>query len=429
MQQQKIKVESLPQPNPVRVTTLNQQTIEIDKTPAYHRRQSRGAAESSLQLVPNSRQTRVEEVLTNLIGTHRISPQDPLTDYRFDTDLLSMGSFDLVNVQWQGAFKLEQEAIADRYIIYIALAGSLDQKIGEYQSFCCSLDTATIISPGQRLESIASEVGEALLISIDLQSINTAFGKLLDRSLKQPVVFSSSIDLTHELGLSLKKLIQFLWETGVQSQLTDFSALVLRKLEKALLYCLVEGLPSNYSDELLYQHDGALACHVRKAQAFIEDHLQDDINLGDIAAAAGVCSRILQKAFAQHCGCSPVRFVTDARLQRIRQVLETATRDLKIVDVMMNYGFTQSGKFAREYQQLFGEKPSETLKRSTQIERQHSSLLRSIDDAHSEAVAGGQLTPSSQIDFLSECLPSQGVNIWLHSVFFQQNIQRSFQRC
>jgi AraC-like DNA-binding protein len=212
---------------------------------------------------------------------------------------------------------------------------------------------------------------------------------LLDRSLKQPVVFSSSLDLTHELGLSLKKFVQFLWEAAAQSQLTDFSSLVLRKLEKAFLGCLVEGLPSNYSEELRYQHDGALACHVRKAQAFIESRLQDDINLGDIAAAAGVCSRLIQKAFAQHCGCSPMRFVTQLRLQRIRQVLETATSDLKIVDVMMNYGFTQGGKFAKEYQQLFGEKPSETLKRSSQIARQHSPLWRSIDDVQSDRVVGG----------------------------------------
>ena len=397
MQQRKIEVESLPQLHSVRVTNLKRRTIEIDlhsamlreQTPAYHRRKSRGDAESELELALNSSQTRGQEVLTNVIGTHRISPQDPLTDCRFETDLLSTDNFDLINIQWQGAFKLEQEAIADRYIIYIALAGSLDQKIDTHQSFCCSLDTATIISPGQKVESIASNTGTALLISTDLQSINTAFGELLDRSLKQPVVFSSSIDLTHELGLSLKKFVQFLWEAAAQSQITDFSSLVLRKLEKAFLACLVEGLPSNYSEELRYQHDGALACHVRKAQAFIEDHLQDDINLGDIAAAAGVCSRLIQKSFAQHCDCSPMRFVTQLRLQRIRQVLETATTDLKIVDVMMNYGFTQGGKFAKEYQQLFGEKPSETLKRSSQIARQHSPLWRSIDDAQSDRVVGG----------------------------------------
>ncbi len=389
MQQQKIEMESMALPNSVGVTTRNQRTIEIEQTPADRRRQSQGAAESSSQVAPNCSQAQA--VLTNVIGAHRMSPQDPLTDYHLDTDLLSTGNFELVNVQWQGAFKLEQDPIEDRYTIWLALAGCLNQKIGLHQTLCCSLDTATIISPGQKLESIASHTGEALLISIDLQSIDSTVGKLLDRTLKLPVVFSPSIDLTHELGLSLKKFVQFLWEAVAQNNLTDFSSLVLRKLEKAFLSCLVEGLLSNYSEELLYQHDSALSCHVRKARVFIDSHLQEDINLGDIAAAAGVCSRLLQKAFSQHCGCSPMRFVTHARLQRIRQELERATSDLKIVDVMMNYGFTQGGKFAKEYQQLFGEKPSDTVKRSSQLNRQHSPLWQSIDDAQSDRVVGGVL--------------------------------------
>ena len=387
MQQQYPEVKLPPPETSVRVASLNQWTIEIEQTPA-DRRQSRGVAESSSQVAPNSSQA-MPAVLTNVIGAHRMSPQDPLIDYHFNTDLLSTGNFELVNVQWQGAFKLEQDPIEDRYIIWIALAGCLDQKIGLHQTLCCSLDTATIISPSQKLESIASDTGEALLISIDRLEIDSAVGKLLDRTLKQPVVFIPSIDLTHEFGLSLKKFGQFLWEAAAQSNLADFSSLVLRKLEKAFISCLAEGLLSNYSEELLYQHDGALSCHVRKARAFIESHLQEDINLGDIAAAAGVCSRLLQKAFSQHCSCSPMRFVTHTRLQRIRQVLETATSDLKIVDVMMNYGFTQGGKFAREYQQLFGEKPSETLKRSSQLNRQHSPLWQSIDDAQSDRVVGG----------------------------------------
>lgn len=411
--------------NSVGVTTRNQRTIEIEQTSAYHCRQSRGAAESSSQVAPNSSQA-MQAVLTNVIGAHRMSLQDPLKDYHFETDLLSTGNFELVNVQWQGAFKLEQDLIEDRYMIWIALAGCLDQKIGLHQTLCCSLDTATIISPGQKLESIASDTGEALLISIDRLEIDSTVGKLLHRTLQQPVVFIPSIDLTHELGLSLKKFVQFLWAAAAQNNLTDFSSLVLRKLEQAFLSCVVEGLLSNYSEELLYQHDGALACHVRKARAFIEAHLQEDINLGDIAAAVGVCSRLLQKAFAQHCGCSPMRFVTHARLQRIRQVLETATNDLKIVDVMMNYGFTQGGKFAKEYQQLFGEKPSDTLKRSSQCHQADTPLWAEIDDDRSALIVGGchAITSGrlanglSQMVFTSEHLPSKLVKILFPSVCF-----------
>jgi len=181
MQQQKMEVASMPLPNSVGVITRNQRTIEIEQTPADRRCQSQGAAESSSQVAPNSMQA-MQAVLTNVIGDHRMSPQDPLTDYHFDTDLISTGNFELVNIQWQGAFKLEHNLIEDRYIIWIALAGCLYQKIGLHQTLCCSLDTATIISPGQKLESIASDTGEALLISIDRLGIDSAVSKSIDRA-------------------------------------------------------------------------------------------------------------------------------------------------------------------------------------------------------------------------------------------------------
>jgi AraC-like DNA-binding protein len=352
-------------------------------------------------------------VLTNIIGAHRLSSLDPSKNYHFDLRHINAGSFDLVKIKWQGSFKLEQDPQLASYIIYIVFAGSLEQQINQDRAFCCSSDTATIISPLQSIESIASEQGEVLLIAIDLQSIGTAVEKLLHRALKQPVIFVNRIDLTCELGLSLKKFIQFLWEALTANNPTDFSSLVLGKFEKAFLACLIEGLPSNYSEELLYQTDGALAAHVRKAQAFIESHLDQDIKLRDIAVATGVCPRLLQKAFSHHCDCSPMQFIAQARLQQIRSELIQATTQIKIVDVMMHYQFTQSGKFAKQYQQLFGEKPSETLKRSIQIKQEKTPLWHQIDDTVADRVVGGSMISSQQI-FIAECL-RQTIEICLRS--------------
>jgi AraC-like DNA-binding protein len=363
------------------VADSNQRIIKIEETQAYQRSKNRGLVESNCQ------EDRSNEILTNAIGTHRISQEDRLKQYRFDIHHLSTGNFDLVDIQWQGAFELAQDPLADRYVIYLVLAGSLDQKINRHQTFWCSPDTATIINSGETVESHASEEGEVLLISLDKDSLDLALAKLLDKTLKQSVIFSPNIDLTRELGLSLKKFVQFLWEAAAQDNSTDFSSLVLQKLEQAFLACTIEGLPSNYSEELLYQNDGALSCHVRKAQIFIESNLHEDIKLGDIVAAVGVCSRLLQKAFSHHCGCSPMRFLTQTRLQRIRQELERGTKDTKIVDVMMDYGFSQGGKFAKDYQQLFGEKPSDTLKRS--IEQPQSPLWLNIDEDFADRVVGG----------------------------------------
>jgi AraC-like DNA-binding protein len=185
----------------------------------------------------------------------------------------------------------------------------------------------------------------------------------------------------------LKELIEFVGRQR-DPALNISSPLMQGELAGALLACLLKGVKNNYSDEILYHSHGAFACYVNKAISFIESHLQDEIDLADIAGAVNISPRLLQKAFAQQYDCSPMRFVTRSRLQRIRQELEQSGGATRIVDVMMNYGITQGGKFAKEYQQLFGEKPSDTLKRANQIDRQYLPW-QEIDDVRSEQIVGG----------------------------------------
>jgi Helix-turn-helix domain len=104
--------------------------------------------------------------------------------------------------------------------------------------------------------------------------------------------------------------------------------------------------------------------------------------------------------------------VTLARLHQVRQELTQASTNTKIVDVMMQYQFTQGGKFAKEYHQLFGEKPSETLKKSSPFvggaspleNRPKSQLWQQIDDTTADRVGGG-LVPAKQV---SSTLPASG---------------------
>jgi AraC-like DNA-binding protein len=394
MQQKNMNLRSLPGKNLGTTEDPSKRIIKIEETPAYHRSKNRAEISDVGKVEHNSSQTKPQEVLKQIIGANQIVSLDRFKESKFQIDRVSTGNFELVNLQWQGGFKLEQDPLDDRYIIYLVLTGSLSQQIDtaaplrhSHQTVCDSA-TATMISPCQKLASIASEKGEILSISIDLESMNAAVAKLLARPCKQPIVFQSTINLTNEFGSILKKFIQFLWDSAQGAKAGD-AADMLQEIEQAFLACLIKGLPSNYTEELLYQTDGASACHVRKAQAFIESHLHEDIKLGDIAAATSVSSRLLQKAFSHHCGCSPMRFVTQARLQQIRQKLEGASSDTKIVDVMMDYGFTQGGKFAKEYQQLFGEKPSDTLKRSSQFHQHNSLLWQDLDDTRSNRVVGG----------------------------------------
>ncbi len=384
-----MNLQSLPSKNPHTVDRTQQQ-LELERTPKQYRSKDLVRVEYGDKVAPKTRQ-----ILTQAIGSHQIVALDSVAEYPFEIQHLNTGNFDLVDLQWYGSFKLTREPQTDRYLIWIVLAGSLSQQLDlptqghqRPQQLSCS-KIATIVNPGQTVESISSQKGKALLVSIDREAIESAASKLLARALKQPLIFQSSVDLTSDLGLNLQKFLQFLWESAAGAGAVS-AAFMFEELERAFLACAIKGLPSNYSEEILDRIEGAFAAHVRKARAFIESNLREDIKLGDIATAVGVCARLLQKAFSHQCGCSPMRFVTQTRLQRIRQELESPTSDAKIVDVMMDYGFTQGGKFAKEYQQLFGENPSDTLKRSIQFQQQPSPLWQPIDDTRSEQIVGGR---------------------------------------
>lgn len=89
-------------------------------------------------------------------------------------------------------------------------------------------------------------------------------------------------------------------------------------------------------------------------------------SLDDLAKTAGISIRTLHNAFIEQTGVSPKRFV------RLR-LLNTARRELlraepgrtRVVDIAAGLGIWEWGRFARDYRALFGELPSETLRRNS----------------------------------------------------------------
>jgi AraC-like DNA-binding protein len=272
-------------------------------------------------------------------------------------------------------------------IIYVPFAGYLEQSI-DYQTLYSSSTPMKRANPERAFVGITIKESRSSFVGIFRHSVEEVLAKLLNRSIKQPLSFESAIDLTSDFGVSLMEFLKFL-DRFRDPERRVSSPSIEKELELALLSCLLKGVANNYSDEIVYYTRGAFACYVEKARSFIAVNLHEDIKLSDIANSAGVCPRLLQKAFSQHCGCSPMQFLTQTRLYRIRQDLEQSAISVKITDVMMRYGFIQGGKFAKEYRQLFGENPSETLKQAKHRRQVDLALWQEMDDLQSERLKGG----------------------------------------
>jgi AraC-like DNA-binding protein len=100
---------------------------------------------------------------------------------------------------------------------------------------------------------------------------------------------------------------------------------------------------------------------LRLAMKFIDENAHDNPLVPDICNACNLSWRSLDRAFKEHYGIGPKRYLLQLRLIRVRQQLKKAPADAKISDIANIWGFWHMGDFAQKYRTLFGEYPSEQL--------------------------------------------------------------------
>jgi AraC-like DNA-binding protein len=107
------------------------------------------------------------------------------------------------------------------------------------------------------------------------------------------------------------------------------------------------------------------AARIADLEAWIEAHLEDPITIGRLCAVAGTGERWLQRLFESRRGMSPMRFVTERRLAAARRRLASGAAGVDVTGVATDLGFGHAGRFAASYRQVFGETPSETVRRAS----------------------------------------------------------------
>jgi transcriptional regulator GlxA family with amidase domain len=87
------------------------------------------------------------------------------------------------------------------------------------------------------------------------------------------------------------------------------------------------------------------------------------LRVPDVAAALGLSVRSLQQGFRQWRNTTPLQFLRQTRLRRVRDELCRSGGETEVTTVALRDGFMHSGRFSAYYQSAFGELPSTTLRR------------------------------------------------------------------
>lgn len=133
-----------------------------------------------------------------------------------------------------------------------------------------------------------------------------------------------------------------------------------RSLATALLHCF----PNTFLTQSPPPGSARVApARLRRATAFVDEHLDEDIGLAGIARAAGMSPRGLQVAFRRELGTTPIAYLRDARLEAAHRDLREAdpAAGATVAGIAARWGFPHTGRFAAAYRRRFGQSPGTTL--------------------------------------------------------------------
>lgn len=210
---------------------------------------------------------------------------------------------------------------------------------------------ADLVFPGNSTHCaihIRQDVFEACAQAMDRPDLNAKF--LGENYIYAPEALSP-------LRTYLNQLYELLSQRSPLLRQLDFQQLILQDFLPLLITALPVQ-PNQIAVKLRRSHI------IKQANDYMQSHIDQVLTLTDLCQVLGTSSRALCYGFQEVFGLSPMAYLKILRLQGVHRALKTAEPDHQTVtEIAVQFGFYHLGCFARDYKQVFGELPSETLKR------------------------------------------------------------------
>lgn len=253
------------------------------------------------------------------------------------------------------------------FLVQMPLAGTAAVRCGR-QEVLSGVDTASILSPHEYTEMRWHHDNRQLLLWIPRQSLEQRLAEHLGEMPDQPLSFRLALPQREGLTQSWCRMLADL-ASNIDHSGADW--LRFRSTVAALEDCLLRGLlqlhQHNYSERLATPpREAGKPRHVQRAIDYVQAHIEDGISVGDIARAACVSVRALEEGFRKHCDTTPLVYLREVRLDRVRKALvNLPLHGESVTDIAHRYGFVHLGRFSAYYKARFGETPSQTAGRGS----------------------------------------------------------------
>jgi AraC-like DNA-binding protein len=278
----------------------------------------------------------------------------------------SCGKVALSTFSFGSTVDIEPKGLEGAILVTTAVSGRAGMAVGG-QVFAAAGGSTFISQEEDRPVFLYDPETEVLKLRFERRRMEEACMKMYDCLPSAPLHFDSIIALP-QAAQRWQALLRFVVSSVNSADELEPNPLATAGTEELLMLTLLSIQPHNYHASRGAKVRTVSPRQFRIAIDYIHEHLDADITLTDIAAAAGCSIRSLARAF-QHAGdASPMQYLQRQRLQRIRaELVRAQSADKNIAEIAYRWGCRHLGEFNRKYRECFGETPSETRQRHLAI--------------------------------------------------------------
>jgi AraC family ethanolamine operon transcriptional activator len=275
--------------------------------------------------------------------------------------LTQVGSLGIFRNRWERAIHYRGVAPKGTVGLAITLAQTGEARwVGQP----ATVDDVIVTPCGMESEYISGSLWDSVVFTIPqvdfLQQIADASHADPTELLRRPSV----VHLTTQVAAKVREACNAYLHIAEQSLARPEAPSALAGMAKSTTALIVRALGSSWVPHDRKPGHSRQLQLIDKAVDYYEYREDEAIWINNLCRELGVSERTLRYAFHEQTGVSPLNFLKRQRLNRARRALREAnSTEVLVKQVAFTYGFTHLGQFSRDYRQMFGEAPSEMLRR------------------------------------------------------------------
>ena len=300
------------------------------------------------------------QLVASVFCEHRLEVRHTTASLDYQHHHLRTGQLSFSQMHYGAEVRIFPGELGSFYLVQLPLAGHDRQRVGQGELLSDS-QCASVHGPDERLEMNWSDDCHKLVVRIERGALEQHAGSLLGCALHNPLAFANSMDLGSAHGAAWGNTARQLFDDLRRCPQLFELPLVRTQFEQTLMTALLAWQPNNLSRRLGEPAARVLPRHVKLAVDFMRAHPEQSISVETLAALTGVSGRSLYNGFQQFLGVSPMRYLRDMRMERVRDDLLDPRQPRSVTEIVTRWGFFQLGRFAIEYRRRYAETPRDTL--------------------------------------------------------------------